>query len=245
MGNIDTRVANGGGGVNTRLIVPEGLHGRLKQIAKEKVVPLSKLAGEFLARALGEINPPPPSSEILKRLQEEAEEEATRVYGAGDVSQTQKALELLRRRLAQIDKELSASARRGDVEKMQELLKEQVELDKRLKELEALFQRQRGRAKERAEYAQRVYWHKLLEEIGALEPATAAVINDLAERLDTLLDLFRELPQFKRWPQGLVYWVISELAAHIEDEAFAQTLRNLLPPVGWEKPRSLVQIYTP
>jgi len=226
-------------------MVPEGLHGKLKALAKEKGVPLSKLAGELLAKALEELNPPPPSSELLTRLQEEAEEEATRVYGAGDTAQMQKALELLRRRLAQIDRDLSACARKGEVEKMQELLREQTELGKRTKELEALLQRQKGREEERREYARRVYRRRILQEIEGLEPATAAVINDLAERLDALLDLLRELPQFKRWPQGLVYWLLSELAAHLEDEEFAQTLHNLLPPVGWERPKNLVQIYSP
>lgn len=245
MGDIGTHVTNGGGAVNTRLMVPEGLHGRLKQIAKEKGLPLSKLAGELLARALEEHTPPPPSSEILARLRKEAEEEALKVYGFGDAGQTQKALELLRKRLRQIDKELSSSARRGEVEAVQGLLREQGELEKRVRELDALLQRQRGREKERAEYARQVYRHKLLQEIGTLEPATAAAIGDLAERLDALLDLLRELPQFKRWPQGLLYWLLSELATHLEDEDFARTIRNLLPPVGWERPKSLVQIYAP
>jgi chromosome segregation ATPase len=200
---------------------------------------------ELLSAALAEEALPSPQ-ELLARALRGAEDDATQVYGdvPEELERLTESIEKINSQLQNLDEEIGKLSSEGNFKALRLRIAEREELKGRLALLEGKRRLLQDRAAERERYAEQCYRYRILREIERLEPLLTARISALAEVLNIAIALLNEIPEFRRWSTGLLYWILAHLARESADPNWARLLQGHLP-VGWDpdKVKKLVDLY--
>ncbi len=226
--------------------IPQLLWERIQTLAEERRTAANTIVTELLANALADDNLPDPR-DLLARALKGAEEDATAVYGnvPSELEKLSESIEKIRSQLEKLDEEINRLSSQGEFKHLRLRIAEREELRGKLALLEGRARTLEERARERDKYAAACYRARILRQIDHLEPLLRQRLHVLVEVLDVTIALLNELPQFRSWSNGLLYWIIAHLARESCDPNWARLLQGHLPSVGWnpERLKNLAELY--
>jgi len=225
---------------------PYPLWEKLSALAQERDVPINTVLNELVIAALS-ADELPKAEELLSQALKGAEEDATQVYGdvPSELEKLTESIEKIRSQLEKLDEEISKLSTEGNFKALRLRIAEKEELRGRLALLQGKRRTLQGRLEERERYSAMAYRHRVLRAVERLEPLLRQRLAALAKVLDVIIPLLNELPQFRQWETGLLYWLIAHLARESSDPNWSRLLQGHLPSVGWDpdKPKSLAELY--
>lgn len=225
--------------------IPLQLWKRIAELAEERSTAVNAIVVELLSAAVSE-DALPKAQELLARAMEEAEEDANQVYGncPSELEKLSESIEKIRSRLEKLDSEIAELSAQGEFKHLRLRIAEREELRGRLALLEGKRRALQGRLEGREKYETQCYRAHILRAIEELEPLLRQRLHTLAEVLDVTITLLNELPEFRRWETGLLYWIIAHLARESSDPNWSRLLQGHLP-LGWdpERPKALTELY--
>jgi len=226
--------------------IPLRLWERIQTLAEERRTAANTIVTELLANALADDDLPDPR-DLLARALKGAEEDATAVYGdvPSELEKLTESIEKIRSQLGKLDEEISKLSTEGQFKALRLRIAEREELRGRLALLQGKRRTLQGRLEEREKYETQCYRAHILRAVGELEPLLRQRLRALAEALNAAISLLNELPEFRRWETGLLYWLIAHLARESSDPNWSRLLQGHLPSLGWDpqRPKPLSELY--
>ena len=226
--------------------IPLRLWERIQTLAEERRTAANTIVTELLANALADDDLPDPR-DLLARALKGAEEDATAVYGdvPSELEKLTESIEKIRSQLGKLDEEISKLSTEGQFKALRLRIAEREELRGKLALLEGRTRTLEERAREHDKYAAACYRARILRAVGELEPLLRQRLRALAEALNAAISLLNELPEFRRWETGLLYWLIAHLARESSDPNWSRLLQGHLPSLGWDpqRPKPLSELY--
>ena len=225
--------------------LPKPIWEKISAMAEERGISANSVLVEVLSAALSE-DELPKASDLLAQALRGAEEDATQVYGdvPSELEKLSESIEKIRSQLQKLDEEISKLSTEGNFKALRLRIAEREELRGKLALLQGKKRTLEERARERDKYAAACYRARILRQVDHLEPLIRQRLASLAEVLDVAISLLNELPEFRRWETGLLYYILAHLARESADPNWARLLQGSLP-VGWdrERPKALVELY--
>ena len=227
--------------------LPKPLWEKISAMAEERGISANSVLIELLSAAISE-DALPKAQELLAQAMEGAEVDATAVYGnvPSELEKLSESIEKINTQLEKLDEEISKLSTEGQFKALRLRIAEREELRGKLALLEGRARTLEERARERDKYAAACYRARILRAVGELEPLLRQRLAALAKVLDTAITLLNELPQFRSWSNGLLYWILANLARDSADPNWQKLLQGHLP-VGWnpERLKTLAELYAP
>ena len=227
--------------------IPLPLWERISALAQERGTAANAIVVELLSAALAFEEELPSAENLLAEAMKGAEEDATAVYGdiPTELKKLTESIEKIRSQLEKLDEEISKLSTEGNFKALRLRIAEREELRGKVALLQGKKRTLEERARERDKYAAACYRAHILRAVGELEPLLRQRLAALAKVLDTAITLLNELPQFRSWSNGLLYWILANLARDTADPNCQKLLQGHLP-VGWNpsKPRGLAELYS-
>ena len=224
--------------------LPYPLWEKLSALAQERDVPINTVLNELVAAALAS-DELPKAEYLLSQALRGAEEDANQVYGnvPYELENLSESIEKINTQLEKLDEEISKLSTEGNFKALRLRIAEREELRGKLALLQGKKRTLEERARERDKYAAACYRARILRQVDHLEPLIRQRLASLAEVLDVAISLLNELPEFRRWETGLLYYILAHLARESADPNWARLLQGHLPSVGWDKPKGLTEVY--
>ena len=225
--------------------LPKPLWEKISAMAEERGISANSVLIEVLSAALT-ADELPKAEELLSQALKGAEEDATQVYGdvPSELEKLSESIEKIRSQLEKLDSEIAELSAQGEFKHLRLRIAEREELRGRLALLEGKRRTLQARLEEREKYETQCYRAHILRAIEELEPLLRQRLHTLAEVLDVTIALLNELPEFRRWETGLLYWIIAHLARESSDPNWSRLLQGHLP-LGWDpqRPKALTELY--
>jgi len=219
---------------------------KISALAQERDVPINTMLNELVIAALS-ADELPKAEELLAQAMEGAEEDATQVYGdvPTELEKLSESVEKITSQLKKLDGEISELSAKGQFKALRLRIAEREELRGKLALLQGKKRTLEERAREREEYTAACYRARILRQVDHLEPLLRDRLRALAEALNATISLLNEIPEFRSWETGLLYWLIAHLARESSDPNWARLLQGHLPSLGWdpERPKPLSELY--
>jgi len=224
--------------------LPKPLWEKLSALAQERDVPINTVLNELVAAALT-ADELPKAEELLSQALRGAEEDANQVYGnvPYELENLSESIEKINMQLEKLDAEIGKLSSEGQFKALRLRVAEKETLKGQLARLEGQRRVLQERAAERERYTEQCYRTRILRAVEHLEPLIRDRLAALAKVLNVIIPLLNELPQFRQWETGLLYWLVAHLARESADPNWARLLQGHLPSVGWDKPKGLTEVY--
>jgi len=226
--------------------LPKPIWEKISAMAEERGISANSVLVEVLSAALSE-DELPKASDLLAQALRGAEEDATQVYGdvPSELEKLSESIEKIRSQLQKLDEEISKLSTEGQFKALRLRIAEREELRGKLALLEGQKRVLEERLEARGRYSAMAYRQRVLRAVEELESLLRQRLHALAKVLDTAITLLNELPEFRRWSTGLLYYILAHLVRESSDPNWARLLQGHLPTVGWDtnKPKGLAELY--
>jgi len=227
--------------------IPLQLWKRIAELAEERGTAVNAIVVELLSAAISE-DSLSKAEQLLAEAMKGAEEDATQVYGdvPSELEKLTESIEKIRSQLGKLDEEISKLSTEWNFKALRLRIAEREELRGKVTLLEGKRRMLEERLRDRERYTAACYRHRILRNIEHLEPLIRQRLANLAEVLDVAISLLNEIPEFRRWETGLLYWLLAHLARDSADPNWQKLLQGHLP-VGWnpERLKTLAELYAP
>ena len=225
--------------------LPKPIWEKISAMAEERGVAANTVVNQLVAAALASEEELPSAENLLAEAMKGAEKDATQVYGdvPSELENLSESIEKINTQLEKLDEEISKLSTEGNFKALRLRIAEREELRGKLALLQGKKRTLEERARERDKYAAACYRARILRQVDHLEPLIRQRLASLAEVLDVAISLLNELPEFRRWETGLLYYILAHLARESADPNWARLLQGHLPSVGWDKPKGLTEVY--